>query len=82
MSISQRFTHPQGILGVSDIPHSDEHIQSYIRRRHNERRRNIRSGKEDCSLCESKLRGEACNLTSFVYSTGKPCEQVNCICFD
>ncbi len=45
MRISQRFTHPQGILGVSDIPHSDEHIQSYIRHRHNERC-NIRSGKK------------------------------------
>ncbi len=31
MKISPRFTHPQGILGMSDIPLSDEHIQSYIR---------------------------------------------------
>ncbi len=32
MKISQRFTHPQGILCVSDIPLSDKfrHIQSYI----------------------------------------------------
>ncbi len=29
MKISQRFTHPQGILCVSDIPLSDEHIQLY-----------------------------------------------------
>ncbi len=30
MKISPRFTPPQGILGVSDIPLSDEHIRSYI----------------------------------------------------
>ncbi len=30
MKISQRFTHPQGILGMSDIPLLDEHILSYI----------------------------------------------------
>ncbi len=30
IKICQRFTHPQGILGMSDIPLSDEHIRSYI----------------------------------------------------
>ncbi len=30
MKISQRFTHPQGILCVSDIPLSDKHMLSYI----------------------------------------------------
>ncbi len=30
MKISQLFTHPQGILCMSDIPLSDKHIRSYI----------------------------------------------------
>ncbi len=30
IKISQRFTHPQGMLDVSDIPLSNKHIRSYI----------------------------------------------------
>ncbi len=40
--------------------------------------------KEDCSLARvsSGEKHVISREPSFVYSTGKPCEQVNCICFD